>query len=170
MLTSIVNPTGFISNNLLPEDGRASLYWPLSIASNEMFIASSPHFLCNFCYIPTNAKATKEGIQRVFLPTSVMSFTVFYMHRMDVNLSCWLSLWLGSDLMFKTKVEFDSEESITDTGYIMIPTPPMNVNVGWNSLILLREILDTSEEREDMCLVYANYGPCNVPISSNKAK
>ncbi len=72
MLTQIIHATGFIKTNLVPDaDGRASLYWPLGIANNELFVASERHHLVSFnlsWYIQPNSWNTHTiGTRRVWM-------------------------------------------------------------------------------------------------------
>lgn len=72
MLTLTTAAHGFIKTNLVPtEDGRASLYWPMGIANNELFIASERHHLATFgmpWYVQqTSWKTTTHGTRRVWM-------------------------------------------------------------------------------------------------------
>lgn len=72
MLTLTTAAHGFIKTNLVPtEDGRASLYWPLGIANNELFIASERHHLATFgmpWYVQQTSYQTQtHGTRRVWM-------------------------------------------------------------------------------------------------------
>lgn len=72
MLQLTASASGFISANMVPtDDGRASLYWPLGIANNEMFLASERHHLTSFTmfwYDQVNSWNTQSyGTRKVWM-------------------------------------------------------------------------------------------------------